>query len=96
MRYSQAKSYIPISIIIVLLKYVRHPLQADARLYKQIKAHGLFVSSVIRLEQVLHKLRRQSVSECDERLGELAVGDIAGAIDIKFIKEVAPCGEKPP
>jgi hypothetical protein len=95
-RYLQAKSYVPISIIVVLLKHIRHPLQADARLHKQIEAHGLFIPPVIRLEQELHKLWRQSVPECDKRLAELGVGDIAGAIDVKLIKKVAPRSEKPP
>ena len=95
-RYSQAKSYIPISILVILLKNVRHPLQADARLHKQIETHGIFVPPVIRSEEELYKLRRQSVSECDERFAELAIGYIARAIGIKLIKEVAPRGEKPP
>jgi hypothetical protein len=96
MRYSQAKSNIAISIFVVLLKHVRHSLQADTSLHKQIEAHCFFVSPVIRSEQDLYKLRRQSVTECDEGLAELAIGNIAGVIDIKLIKEVAPCGKKSP
>jgi len=96
MRNSQAKSYIPISIFVVLFKHVRHPLQADARLHEKIEAHGLLVPPVIRPEQELHKLRRQPVPKRNERLAELAVGYISRAIHIEPIKEVPPRGEKPP
>ena len=76
----QAQRNIPIPIIIIPLKYIRHPLQANARLHKQIKAQPILPRPLIAarprilrisIEQQLHKLRAQAVSKRHQRIREL-------------------------
>jgi hypothetical protein len=50
-RYLQAQCDVAIPIVIILLEHIRHPLQANASLHKQIKAHRILSSSVVGSEQ---------------------------------------------
>jgi len=53
----QAQRDVPIAILVVLFKHVRHAFKADARLYEQIEAHCIAPAAVVRL-----------IEECDELL----------------------------
>lgn len=63
----QTQSNVPISIRIILLEHIRHPLQTDACLHKQIKGQDflpfMLISSPttvrfrIRAEEQCHELR---------------------------------------
>lgn len=92
----QAQRNIPIPVVIVLLKHVRHTLQTDARLHEQVEAHVVVAAAVVRRVQQLHKLRGQAVPKGDEGVGELAVGNAAGAVGVEAVEEVAPRGEEAP
>ena len=46
---SQAQRNISIPIIIILLKHLRHPLQTNTALYKQIEAYSILACSATRL-----------------------------------------------
>ena len=57
-RYNlQAQCDISVPILVVLLEHVRHPLETDARLHEQVKAHGILASTVV-----------GTVQQCDELL----------------------------
>lgn len=45
----QAQRNIPVAILIVLFKHVRHALQADARLHKEIETQGVAPAAVVGL-----------------------------------------------
>jgi hypothetical protein len=47
----QAQRNIPIPILIILLKHIRHPLQTDTRLDKKVEAEGIPSTPVVRLVQ---------------------------------------------
>ena len=87
---------VPIPIIIISLEYIRHPLQTDTTLYKQIETHVAPRTLLIRPVQDPDKRRRKPVSERHERLGVLIETDIAAAILVEAVEEVAPGSEEGP
>jgi hypothetical protein len=92
----QAQRNIPIAILIVLLKHVRHALEAYARLHKQIEAHGVAPAAIVRLVQQRDEALRQAVAECDERFVEFGVRDGAAVVGVEAVEEAAPCREEAP
>lgn len=92
----KAQCNISIPVVIIPLKHIRHALQRDTRLNKQIKAHDTLVALVVRAEQQLNKLRAEAVAEGDEGVGELGQGDAAAAVNVEAVEESAPRGEKRP
>lgn len=93
---SQAQRNVPVAVVVVLFKHVRHALQADARLHKQVEAHVVVAPAVVRAVQQLDECGGEAVPEGDEGVGELAVGDGAGAVGVEAVEEVAPRGEEAP
>jgi hypothetical protein len=88
----QAQRDIPIPVIVVLLEHVRHALQADACLHKQVKAHVVVAAPVVRAVQQAHELRREAVSEGDKGFGKLVVGYTAGVVGVEAVEEATPGG----
>lgn len=92
----KAQSNVAIPVIIISLKHIRHTLQRDARLNKQVKAHDAFAALIVRAEQQLDKLRAESVTERNEGIGEFRQRDVAAAVDVEAVEESAPRGEEGP
>lgn len=102
----QAQRNIPIPIRVVLLEHIRHPLQANARLHKQIEAQHLLPLAVVaaaprlvlrvRAEQQLHELRAQAVPERDQGVLELAQRNRARAVRVEAIEKAAPRRQETP
>lgn len=86
----------PVPVVVVLLEYVRHALQRDAALDKQIEAHGALLALVVGAEKKLDEIRAEAVAERGEGIAELAERDIAASVDVEAVKEGAPRGEKRP
>ena len=93
---SQTKRYVAVSIVVVPFEHIRHPLQADARLHKQIEAHGVLVPPVVCAEQMRHELRAQPVAKGNERFLELVVADVAAPVDVEPVEEAPPGGQESP
>lgn len=92
----KAQRDISIPVVIIPLEHIRHALQRDTRLNKQVKAHDILIALVIRAEQQLDKLRAEAVSEGDEGVCELGQRDAAAAINVEAVEESAPrCEEGP-
>lgn len=85
-----------ISIVIILLEDIRHALERNTRLYKQVKAHDTFAALVVRTEEQVNKLRAESVAKGDEGVCELGQGNVAAAVDVETVEEGAPRGEEGP
>lgn len=79
-----------------LLKNVRHPLQTNTTLHKQIKAQRPLSLEIIRIEQQPDIVVGQAVAECHEGGRELVEGDGAGVVDVEAVKELAPLVEEAP
>lgn len=94
--YVQGQGNEAVSIIIVLLKYICHPLQADTALHEQIKANGTLPALIKCLEQYPHKLRAQPVAKSDERIGVLIEADIAASVGVKPVEQRSPRCQEPP
>lgn len=92
----KAERNVPVSVVVVLFEHVRHALQRDASLHKQVKAHDALVALVVGAEDELDKLRGEAVAERNQGVGELGEGNVAGAIDVEAVKERAPGGEERP
>lgn len=52
----QTQCNIPIAILIIFFKHIRHPLEANTRLNKQIKAHSVLPAAIISAIQQRDKL----------------------------------------
>jgi hypothetical protein len=91
-RDSQAQGNVSIPVIVVLLKHVRHALQADAGLHKQVEAHVVVAAPVVRAVQQAHELRREAVPESDKGFAKLVVGYAAGVVGVEAVEESAPGG----
>ena len=92
----KAQRNIPIPIIIIPLKHIRHPLQTNTALHKQIKAHIPASTLLVRPIQYPHKRRAQAIPKRHQRIAILVEADVAGAILVKAIEEVAPRRQKGP
>ena len=87
---------IPIPILIILFKDIRHPLQNDTTLHKQIKAHLALPAFVIRRIHQFHKRRRKPISKRNQRIGVFVKGNVTAAVFVESVKESAPGGEEGP
>lgn len=92
----QRQRNIPIPIIIILLKHIRHALQADTALYEEIKADSVLVAPVVRLEHGVHELWRQPVPKGNQRVRVLVHADVPAAVRVEPVEQRPPrCQESP-
>lgn len=82
----KAQRNVSIAVVVVLFEYVRHALERDAGLDKEVEAHDALVALVVGAEDELDKLRGEAVAEGDEGVCELGEGDVAGAVDIEAVE----------
>jgi hypothetical protein len=92
----QAQSNIPIAILVVLLKHVRHPLQAYTRLDEQVETQRIASVAVVCAVEQCDELLGEAVSEGDEGFVEFRKGDAARVVLVEAVEEVAPGGEETP
>jgi hypothetical protein len=92
----QAQRNIPIAILIILLKHIRHPLQTNTRLHKQIKTQRIAPIAVVRAIQERDELLGEAVPEGEEGFVEFGKGDAAALVGVEAVEEVAPGGEEAP
>lgn len=57
----EAQSDITISVLVILLEHVRHPLEANTCLHKQIKADGVITTPVVRAVQQPYKVVGEAI-----------------------------------
>lgn len=86
----EAECDVSITIIVILLEDVGHPLQRNARLDEKIETHDAFASFVIGPEEQLNELRAKAVAESDKSVGKLREGDVATAIDVEAVEQSTP------
>jgi hypothetical protein len=101
----QAQSDIPIPIVIIPLEHIRHPLQANASLHKQIKTQPVLPGTLIAprprilrisIEQQLNKLRAQPVSKRHQRIRELEMRNTPAPVLVKAIEQPPPSRQESP
>ena len=92
----KAQRNVPIPIIVIPLEHIRHPLQTNTALNKQIEAHIPASTLLIRPIQYPHKHRAQAVPKRHQSIAVLVKADVAGAILVKAIEEIAPRRQKGP
>ena len=92
----KAQRHKPIPIIIIPLKRIRHPLQRNTRLHKQIKAQAPLPSLIKRPKQKTHKPLTKPIPKRHQRGAELVQADVARAIGVEAVEEGAPGGEEGP
>lgn len=92
----QAQRNISIAILVILLKHIRHALQANARLDEQVEAEGVAAVAVIGAVQQRDKLLRQAVSKRNQRLVELRIRYAAAVILVEAIEQSAPRRQETP
>ena len=76
----KAQRNIPISIRVILLKHIRHALERDAALDKQVEAHALVAALVVDAVHHPDERRGQVVPKRHERLAVFVVRDVARAV----------------
>lgn len=62
----QAQRDESITIVVILLEHVRHPLQADTSLYEEIEAKTVFFAGIVGLEQHADVVITQLVAKGNE------------------------------
>lgn len=92
----KAQRDVPIAIIIVLLEHIRHALQADAGLHKQVEAHDAVAALVVRAEEQLDEARAEPVAERHQRVVELVQADVARLVHVEAVKQRPPRGQEGP
>jgi hypothetical protein len=92
----QAQRNIAITVLVVLLKHIRHAFQRDTRLHKQIKTECITPVAVVCAVQQRDELLRQAVSKGNQSFVELGVRYAAAMVLVEAVEEVAPCGEEAP
>ncbi|KFZ08968.1 hypothetical protein V502_09018, partial [Pseudogymnoascus sp. VKM F-4520 (FW-2644)] len=92
----KAQRHKPIPIIIIPLKRIRHPLQRNTRLHKQIEAQTPLPPLIKRPKQKPHKPLTKPIPKRHQRGAELVKTDVARAIGVEAVEEGAPGGEEGP
>lgn len=87
---------VPIAIIIIPLKNIRHPLQNNTTLHKQIETHPPLPALIISRIQQVHESSGEMVAECYQGVGVFVEGNGAGFVFVEAVEEGAPGGEKGP
>ena len=95
-KFFKTQSNIPIPIIIVFLKNIRHPLQNDTTLHKQIKAHAILSAFVVSSEQQLDKGGAEPVAKRNKGIGVFVKGDVTAFVFVETVEEGAPSREEGP
>ena len=86
----QAQCNVSVPVLVVSLEYVRHALETDARLNKQIKRDCILAAAVVGAVQQRDKLLREAVSKGDERFVELRIRYTAAVVLVEAVEEGAP------
>lgn len=92
----QGQSYVAVSVIVIFLKHIRHPLQADTALNEEVETDCSFTSFVVCSEEGIHEMGAQPVAKCDKCVCVLVKADISTLVSIKSIKEGAPRRQESP
>jgi hypothetical protein len=98
----QAQSDIPIPILVIAFKHIRHALQTNASLHEQVETQSLLLASSssrgfgVSVEKQLDKSRTQAVSKRHQRICELLVTDTAAPVCVETIEQTTPCCEEAP
>jgi hypothetical protein len=87
---------ISVSIIIVLFEHIRHPLQDDATLHKEIETHLPFATLVVRRVEQVDERGGKSVAEGNEGFGVFVERYVSALVLVESVEEGAPCGEEAP
>lgn len=87
---------VPIAIIIILLEHIRHALQADASLHKEIEAHDAVAALVVRAKEKLDKARAEPVAKRHQCVVELVQADVARLVHVEAIEQRPPGGQEGP
>lgn len=95
-KFLKAQRDIPITILIIPLKHIRHPLQHDAALHEQIEAHPIVAVFLVRAVEERDEGGGEAVAERDEGVAVFGEGDVAAAIFVEAVEERAPGGEEAP
>ena len=95
-KFLKAQRDIPIPIIIILLKHIRHPFQNDTTLHKQIETHRPISTLIVRRVQEIDEGGGEPIAEGHERFSVFVQGDVAAAVFIEAVEEGAPGGEEAP
>jgi hypothetical protein len=96
LHYLQRQRDEAIAVIVVLLKHIRHPLQADAALHEHIEADGAVAALVIDLEHLPHEGLAQAVPEGYQRVRVLGQADVPAVVGVESIEQAAPRSQEPP
>lgn len=84
---------VAVPIFVVPFEYVRHLLQRNTTLYKQVETHVTSpFALIVSLEQKGYERWREVVSKLRQGVRKLVQRNVAAAILIKAVKEVAPGG----
>lgn len=86
----KAQGDVAVSVVVVFLKYIRHALEGNTALNKQVKAHDTFVALVVGVEEKLDKLGAETVSESNKGVAEFGEGDVAAAVDVEAVEQSTP------
>ena len=85
-----------VTIVVVFFKRIRHALERDARLHKQVETEVALGTLVVLAEQDLGEAVAKSIPERVQCLAELLKRDVAAVIAIKPVKQAAPLAQKRP
>lgn len=86
----KAQGYIAIPVIVISFKDIRHPLENNTALHKEIKAHVISPTLIIRAEEKSNEGGGEAVAKSYESFRIFGVGDISALVFIKTFKEGAP------
>lgn len=89
-KFFEAQSYITISVIVISFKDIRHPLENNTALHKEIEAHVVSPTLIVRAEEEDDEGGGKSVAKSYKSFRIFGVGDISALVFVKAVKEGAP------
>jgi hypothetical protein len=96
LNHLQAQRDISITVFVILLEYICHPLQTNARLHEQIETQCIASVAVVRAVQQGDELLGKAVPEGDECFVELGVGYATTMVLVETVEKAAPSREESP
>lgn len=86
----EAQGYITIPVVVISFKNIRHPLKNNTTLHKEIEAHVVSPTLIVRLEEEGDEGGGEAVAKSYKSFRIFRVGDISALVFIKAVKEGAP------
>ena len=86
----EAQGYVTIPVVVVFFKDIRHSLENNTALHKEIEAHAVSPTLIVRAEEEGDEGGGEAVAKSYKSFSIFGMGDISALVFVKAVKEGPP------